>query len=131
MKRHAPALIALALIALPLPAACGGAASTSTAPAKPELSAAAACKDFQAWAAQFPAGPSFGAEISNVAKIGPLIAAVGVAPSGQLYSDLKALGAQVITASKATGGYKEGEEMLAVSAAQQVESDCSSVNPGS
>jgi hypothetical protein len=44
---------------------------------------------------------------------------------------MKALGAAVLTAAKATGGYKQGDEMLAVNAAQTVESDCSSVNPDS
>jgi hypothetical protein len=111
-----PALIAASIAAVTLSAAgCGSSASTTAA--KPHLSAATACGGYQKWAAQFPEGPDLGAEASNPAKMGPLLAAIAAAPSGQLYSDLKTLGGNISQAAAASQGVKSGMQMLVVSAA--------------
>jgi hypothetical protein len=82
--RRTPALVAaMAMTALAVTACGGGAPKPAPLPSH-HLSAAMACKDFQDWlsAAQ--------GNVANVGKSGILLAAIAVAPSGQLVSCLPA-----------------------------------------
>ena len=56
--------------------------------------------------------------------------AVASAPSGNLYEDMSTLLANVKTADAAKGtGLFTAERLITLEDAQQVQSDCSSVNP--
>jgi hypothetical protein len=126
-----PILTVTAAIAALVLSGCGGSGSAATtqATASPShtLSAAGACADFQKWAQQF----SDHSKMADVTKMGMLLLAEGGAPSGQLYSDLNTLAADVITASKATGSLASAEELAVVNDATTVQQDCQSVNPAS
>jgi hypothetical protein len=119
----AAATVAAALLAL---TACASPAkSTAAPPAKPKISAAGACADFDSWY------KSTGGKVANAAKLAPLLLATSEAPSGQLYQDLSTLESDVITASKATGSLGQAESTMTLEAAYAVAQDCQSVNPGS
>jgi hypothetical protein len=98
--------------------------SSQSSPPKP--SAAAACKDFNSWLA------ATGVDVTS-GKDGPILAsAVKAAPSGNLYQDMSTLQSNVQSATAAKGsGLFTGERLMALEDAQQVQTDCSSVNPSS
>lgn len=114
-------VIAAALVSC---AAIAGCASAKAAPAKP--SAALACKDFNSWLAAVDANVTSGKDAAGLA------AAVKASPSGGLYSDMSTLQSKVqsATAAKGTALYT-GEHLIALEDVQQVQTDCSSVNPSS
>ncbi len=120
MKRIALFLAAVPLLAL---TACGGSPASHT-PAKPKISAASACKGFETW--------FLAHGMSHSAKgISELVVAVHEAPSGNLYRDMSTLEANVKTAAATKGSLGTAEFGMVTVDAQQVESDCQNVNPGS
>jgi hypothetical protein len=115
------ALSAAALLALGPLAACG---SSHPAPAKPKISSAAACKGFDTWFLAYGTHKS-------VKGIGELATAVSQAPSGTLYQDISTLEANVKTAAAMGGQLGQAEFGMVADDAQQVETDCQSINPQS
>lgn len=105
--------------------ACGGSPAKPSAPAKPKISAAAACNDFDSWY------KSTGGKVADAAKLAPLLLATSEAPSGQLYQDLSTLESDVITASKASSALGQAESTMTLEAAYAVAQDCQSINPNS
>jgi hypothetical protein len=92
--------------------------------AKP--SAAAACKDFNSWLA------ATGVDVTSGKDGSILASAVKAAPSGNLYQDMSTLQSNVQSATAAKGSSLfTGERLMALEDAQQVQTDCSSVNPSS
>lgn len=97
----------------------------SSAPAAPVHSAPAACKNFQHWFL------AIGGNVASGKDAKVLAAAVHAAPSGHLYRDLSTLQSDVSTTVGAKGtSLESGSRLMTLVVAQQVESDCQSVNPG-
>lgn len=58
--------------------------------------------------------------------------AVALSPSGNLYRDMNTFSSDVLSAKGAQGtSLGTGEKLMTLTAAEQVESDCGSVNPSS
>ena len=125
------ATCALAAATLGLAAACSSgsaSAARSTASAvatKPAISAAAACKDFEAWWITTGNG-------SNLQDNALLAKAVSEAPSGQLYQDMSTVRQNVDYTATQTGSLAQSSKDLIITQVDNVvTNDCASVNPNS
>ena len=98
--------------------------SSQSSPPKP--SASTACKDFNSWLTATGVNVTSGKDGSILAS------AVKAAPSGNLYQDMSTLQSNVQSATAAKGSSLfTGERLMALEDAQEVQTDCSSVNPSS
>jgi hypothetical protein len=121
----AAVMVAAAGIALAGCGSSGKPAATSTASAKPKISAATACSDFSHWYL------SLDGHVGTTKNLSTLQNAVSAAPSGQLYQDLSTLESDVTTSAAASGSLQSAETDMTITAAAAVEQDCQAVNPAS